>query len=443
LQAVIAHELAHIARHDALSGAIAHVIVSVFWFHPLVWWMERRLLAERETACDERVLAHGTDPADYVSAILKVCGMPFAGTAGYAGATGSDLKDRMEQIMSAHTISTHAARPPSFLLRAIPGAVLALAAILPAGEGFLRGQTPAPVTTHSGNDAALQKAYECWKQTRFQEAEDLYRQIYVRDPEDIRGVIGLAEAYFSENRPDDAIELMRTEADKHPDRTDLQTALGDLYVRAEKYDQAIAELKGALDNTQSLTGEERAGVLFRMAEANRRRGDLNEAVRLFRAAIALNPKDTKALVALALILDGTGRSDLAAPVYEQILKLDPKNAVALNNLAYIVAQDGVDPDRALSLAQQAAQASKDSPDVQDTLGWAYFKKNRPDDAVTAFRAALRAEPNNPTFHYHLGMALLPIGEREAAIQELQTALADHPATPDAAKIRELLQKIAP
>jgi beta-lactamase regulating signal transducer with metallopeptidase domain/Flp pilus assembly protein TadD len=454
-QAIVAHELAHISRRDNLSAAIARVIVSAFWFHPLVWWMERRMLAEREAACDERVLAHGADPADYVSAILKVCHMSFAGTAGlpvshgYAGATGSDLKHRMEQIMS-----TRALRPPSLWLRTVPVALVFLASILPVGEGFLRGQTPALQTpdptithTHSGNDAAVQQAYECWKQGRFQEAEILYRQIYVADPEDPRGAVGLAETYVSESRPADAIELMRTEAAKHPDRTDLRVALGNLYARTEQYDLAISELQGALDAAKNLSPEEKTQLLFRLGETNRRKGDLNEAVRLFGAASAANPKDSaavvQALLPIALILDGTGRSDQAAPVYEQILKLQPNQPVALNNLAYIVAQVGSDPDRALSLARQAAQALKDSPDIQDTLGWAYLKKNQSDDAIAAFRAALQSEPDNSTYHYHLGMALVQVGQREAAIHEWQTALAGHPSPQDAERIRDLLQKIAP
>ncbi len=446
LQAVVAHELAHIARRDNLSAAIARVIVSAFWFHPLVWWIERRLLAEREAACDERVLAHGTDPAAYVSAILKVCRMSFAGTAGYAGVTGSDLKHRMEQIMSTHAVrpaSLPTSLRTSLLLRAIPGAILILASILPVGEGFLRAQTPAQPITHSANDAAVQKALECWNQGRFQEAEDLYRQIYLLDPADPRGVVGLFETYMSEHRPDDAVELMRTESAKYPERTDLRIFLANLYVRTEQYDLAIAELQSALDTGKNLGAEAKAGLVFRLAEAHRRKGDLNEALRLFQAAAAADPKDTQALLAAALILDGTGRSDQAAPLYEQILRLQPKHSVALNNLAYIVAQRGADPDRALALAQQAAQANKDSPDIEDTLGWAYVKKNQPDDAIVAFRKALQTAPDNPIFHYHLGVALVQIGERDAAIHELQNALDNHASSQDAEKIRELLQRIAP
>jgi tetratricopeptide (TPR) repeat protein len=448
LHAILAHELAHIARRDNLSAAVARVIVAAFWFHPLLWWVERRMLAEREAACDELVLGHGADPADYVSAILKVCRMSFegasvyAGAPGYAGATGSNLQNRMEQIMSAHIV-----RPSSRLLRAIPAGVLVFAALLPVAGGFLRGQdqvsAPAPSSTHSANDAAVQRAKECFDQGRFQEAEYLFRQIYILDPEDSRGPAGLTESYMAEQRPNDAIQVMQEETAKYPDRTDLRLMLGNLYVRTEQYDVAIAEFQRVLDTGKNLSSATTAVLLFRIAETNRRKGDLNEAMRLFRASADANPKDTKPLLQVALLLEGTGRPELALPIYEQILKLDPNQPVALNNLAYILAQRGLDPDRALDLAQKAADKAKDSAEIQDTLGWTYLKKNQPDEAVAAFRAALQSQPKNPTFHYHLGLALLPIGERDAAIQELETALANRPSSTDAAEIHDLLKKIAP
>jgi beta-lactamase regulating signal transducer with metallopeptidase domain/Tfp pilus assembly protein PilF len=446
LQAILAHELAHIARRDNLSAAVARVIVSAFWFHPLLWWIERRMLAEREAACDELVLAHGAEAADYISAILKVCRMSFAGShqsfAGYAGATGANLQNRMEQIMSAHIV-----RPSSRWLRAIPAAVLALAALLPVAGGFLHGQdtlrAPAPSFTHSSNDAAVQRASECFMQHKYAEAEELFRQLYLLDPEDSRGVAGIVESLLSEGRPAEAVQLMQEEAAKRPDRTDLRRMLSNLYVRTGQYDLAIAELQGILDAGKNLSPETKASLLFQLGEANRRKGDLNEAMRLFQAAADTNPKDTKPLLSLALLLEGTGRPEQAAPIYELILKLDPNQPVALNNLAYIKAERGVDLDAALDLAKRAAQQIKDSAEVQDTLGMAYLKKNLPDDAEAAFRAAIKSNPNNPSFHYHLALALLPLGERDLAVQELQAALADHPFDDVAAPVRDLLKKVAP
>lgn len=100
-EAVLLHELAHARRHDNLTGAFVHILVCLFWFHPLLWLAEKRLLAERERACDEMVVRSGTAPEIYVAGILKVCRFQiFDHLGGVSAMTGSDLKNRLELILS-------------------------------------------------------------------------------------------------------------------------------------------------------------------------------------------------------------------------------------------------------------------------------------------------------------------------------------------------------
>ena len=73
LQAVLAHELCHIKRRDNLTAAVHMIVESVFWFHPLVWWIGARLVDEREAACDEEVLRLGNEPHVYAQSILRTC----------------------------------------------------------------------------------------------------------------------------------------------------------------------------------------------------------------------------------------------------------------------------------------------------------------------------------------------------------------------------------
>ena len=98
---LIAHEVSHLRRRDNLTAAIHMLVEAVFWFYPLTWWLGTRLVAERERACDESVLASGHDAEVYAEGILKVCRYfvqaPLACTAGVSGA---DLKKRIEVIMS-------------------------------------------------------------------------------------------------------------------------------------------------------------------------------------------------------------------------------------------------------------------------------------------------------------------------------------------------------
>ena len=73
LRAVLLHELEHVRRGDNLTAGICMLMQALFWFYPLVWWLGRRLMVEREIACDQAVIAAGCDPETYAQGILNVC----------------------------------------------------------------------------------------------------------------------------------------------------------------------------------------------------------------------------------------------------------------------------------------------------------------------------------------------------------------------------------
>jgi uncharacterized protein (TIGR03435 family) len=99
-EAIVAHELCHVRRRDNLSSAIHMVVETLFWFHPVVWWIQARLVEERERACDEAVLQMGGDPQDYAEGIVTVCKFYLKSPlVCVSGVTGSDLKRRVETIM--------------------------------------------------------------------------------------------------------------------------------------------------------------------------------------------------------------------------------------------------------------------------------------------------------------------------------------------------------
>ncbi|HEX3744016.1 MAG TPA: M56 family metallopeptidase [Bryobacteraceae bacterium] len=99
-EAVVAHELCHVRRRDNLSSAIHMVVETLFWFHPMVWWIQARLVEERERACDEAVLRMGHDPQEYAEGIVAVCEFYLKSPlVCVAGVTGADLTTRVETIM--------------------------------------------------------------------------------------------------------------------------------------------------------------------------------------------------------------------------------------------------------------------------------------------------------------------------------------------------------
>lgn len=100
LEAVLAHETAHRRRRDNLTTAFHSALTAVFWFHPMVWWIGRRQLEERERAADEAALATGVAPRLYAGGLLKLCRSTLRHPLECAThVDGSDLKRRIEGVM--------------------------------------------------------------------------------------------------------------------------------------------------------------------------------------------------------------------------------------------------------------------------------------------------------------------------------------------------------
>lgn len=124
LRALIAHERCHVHCHDNLVAALHMVVEAFFWFHPAVWWIEGRLVDERERACDETVLRAGSRPQDYAEGILEVCrGSVGLRLACVSGVNGSNLRARVEAIMR-NEIGRPITRAQQYILAAAVVAVV-------------------------------------------------------------------------------------------------------------------------------------------------------------------------------------------------------------------------------------------------------------------------------------------------------------------------------
>ena len=285
-------------------------------------------------------------------------------------------------------------------------------------------------------EARYQVGYLAWQDKDYKKAEQVFNELYKANPKDLRGLVGMVETMASANRMGDAIKVMEKTVSEAPQREDFRLVLANMYVRDQRYDDAIHVLEELLKSSPKS-----ADLLLRLAETQRRKGDINTAIDTFRRASQANPADTRPLLQLGLLMDGTGRRDQAKPIYEQILKIQPDHPIALNNLAFIKAEEGVDLDAALTMAQRARQKMPNSVDIMDTLGWIYIKKNLSEDAVRTFRELNQADPNRAAFHMHYGMALLQKGDKPMAKKELETAIKFNPSKDDAGKIRELLSNL--
>jgi beta-lactamase regulating signal transducer with metallopeptidase domain len=133
LQTILDHELCHVRRRDNLTAAIHMLAESVFWFHPLVWWIGARLVDERERACDEAVLRSGNEPRAYAEGILKVCQFYLASKLTcVSGVSGAQLKMRLEVIMRNRVVTE---------LNVSKKILLSIVALAALGGPFLVGLT--------------------------------------------------------------------------------------------------------------------------------------------------------------------------------------------------------------------------------------------------------------------------------------------------------------
>jgi bla regulator protein blaR1 len=138
--AVLTHELRHVRFRDNLTAALHMCVETLFWFHPIVWWIGARLMDERERDCDEAVLRQGRRPGDYARGIVQVCQTYVeAPLACASGIGGSDLKRRIREIMT-----WRGSLPVTLRAKAMLAASALAAVFIPFVIGILRAQSGTP-----------------------------------------------------------------------------------------------------------------------------------------------------------------------------------------------------------------------------------------------------------------------------------------------------------
>jgi tetratricopeptide (TPR) repeat protein len=298
----------------------------------------------------------------------------------------------------------------------------------------VRTQTPnsPDVIFELGGVSLLEKKYK--------EANEEFRRAYELNPTSIRGMSGLVETDLEQNKSDAAIQTLKDEIAKNPERSEMKMLLADVEVRAGKFDDAVADYQAIVDK-MGKNSRARAAIYIRLGETYRRKGDLANAIQAFQKARELTPDDVLVLSELALVLDAAQRWSEAMKVYEAAIRLAPNDAVSLNNDAFLIAEHGGDLDQALTRAQRATQLLPKYPEVADTLGWIYLKKNLSDQAIEIFKRNVAQQPNSSTYRYHLGMAWYQKGDKTQAHQALVEALKYNPSGYEKQKIQELMAKL--
>jgi putative PEP-CTERM system TPR-repeat lipoprotein len=221
----------------------------------------------------------------------------------------------------------------------------------------------------------------------------------------------LAALYLQQKNPDAALGEAKTVQKRLPDQPVGYVMEGDVNAAQKKWPAAVNAYREALKRGDSTV------VAARLHTALHASGKGSEADGFARSWIKEHPKDAGFHLYLADRSLGAKNYAEAAREYKAVLELQPQNAVALNNLAWVSGQLG-DP-KAIEYAEQALAIAPESPAVQDTLGWLLVEKGDLARGTELLKKASARAPNAGEIRLHLAKALIKAGDKSGARKELE------------------------
>jgi cellulose synthase operon protein C len=233
---------------------------------------------------------------------------------------------------------------------------------------------------------------------------------------------------------DKALARLNAQIEKSPKNSSFYDLLAQLQAQNKNYDQAGGTAQKAMQLNPS-DGE--AVMLF--AQIQVKRGQTANAIGAYEKWTSAHPNDAGADAILGTLEESRGDMGKADAYYKKALQIQPQQPLAANNLAYRMLVNGENVDVALTLAQTARRALPDSPNTADTLAWAYYTKGTYSFARDLLEDAVKAEPNDASMQYHLGMVYSKLRDKGNAETHLKKAVSLSPDSPAAKDARTALQ----
>jgi beta-lactamase regulating signal transducer with metallopeptidase domain len=162
LEMILAHELAHIRRHDFVVNLLQAVVETLLFYHPAVWWISAQVRQERENCCDDLAVALCGSPVQYARALTRLEELRGGAPAVAMSATGGSLVERVRRIaLGPPRAGGPAARGVAALsLLVCVGVALAALALPALGQRQSKGEKPTPLSAavHAAVTEPLQAA---------------------------------------------------------------------------------------------------------------------------------------------------------------------------------------------------------------------------------------------------------------------------------------------
>ncbi len=237
------------------------------------------------------------------------------------------------------------------------------------------------------------------------------------------GTFGTADlrvvAYRLEGRHDQAVALLKERLARKGAKPEELLTLITYLGRAGRLPDALAYAEQAW---RTLPPEQAAGVSVALLRANKpSEAQFAQVEGWLQAALRAQPNAVGVLLPLADLQDMRGRYPEAEQLYNRVLRLDPDNGVALNNLAWLLAFRSGHPEQAQALAEKAIAVAGPTPEFLDTRAVVFLALKQPEPAIKDLEKA--ANLDKPTWyrHFHLARAHLMANRPDAAVLAFRRA----------------------
>lgn len=262
-----------------------------------------------------------------------------------------------------------------------------------------------------------------FSQKRYADGEQLLNRALDANPNQMPALQALAGYYISQKQPDKATALVQQQIGKAPNNSALYVLLSGIQLSQKDVNGAM----NSADKAMQMNSSDPA-TLMAYTRAAAASGHPEAAISKWQAWSNAHPNNAQGDVILATLEDARGNASGAMDYYKKALAIQPDNAVAQNNLAFLMLNNGQDVDMAMSLAESARRAMPKSPNTADTLAWAYYHKGLYSSARDLLEEVAKTDPNDASIQYHLGLTYSKMGDKSSAIDHLKKAASLAPGT---------------
>jgi tetratricopeptide (TPR) repeat protein len=280
-------------------------------------------------------------------------------------------------------------------------------------------------------DPEVRLGYLRLRQRKFSEAVSFFEKALALNPREYDALDGMVTAMVQQDNKQGAVQRIKTAmaGDQSPE---LLNVAGRTFVLAGDDQAAEDVLRKALQS-----GPQNFGSYVLLGRLYAKQNKAGQAIDSFESAVKLRKTDVGLWTMLGMLYQQVGNLPKAQEAYNKALEIEPNAGVAANNLASIYLDNKGDTDKALELARRAKVALPKVPNVSDTLGCIYTKRQLNEMAIPLLQEAVNGDPKNANYHLHLGIALARFGKKEQAKNELSAALKLNPGLSQREEAKEI------